>query len=46
MLIRVPREPRPGDARLALAPRRVATCTAAGHPLLFAARAGTAAAPR
>ncbi|MFH1330563.1 MAG: NAD(P) transhydrogenase subunit alpha [Actinomycetota bacterium] len=43
MLIRVLSEPRPGDTRVALVPRSVATLTAAGHRVLFPAGAGTAA---
>ena len=43
MLIRVLNETRPGDSRVALVPRSVATLTAAGHRVLFPAGAGRVA---
>ena len=43
MLIRVLREARPGETRVALVPRGVATLTAAGHHVLVPAGAGSSA---
>jgi NAD(P) transhydrogenase subunit alpha len=43
MLIRILREARPGETRVALVPRGVSSLTAAGHRVLVPAGAGTAA---